>query len=201
MPEPTVGLAIPSIAPRAQMLRNAFSSALRQTRPFDAFSIAIDTKHEGAPTTRERAWRALGTDYVAFLDDDDLLCSHHLATLLAAAVEHDADLVYPHFDVEGGIDPFDHWGKPWDAANPVQTTITVLWKREALEKVGGFLEEDWDVTSDPGMDENGNRAGEDFRAVCRLNARGGRIVHVPEKTWVWRHWGGNSSGLPGRVQW
>jgi hypothetical protein len=27
------------------------------------------------------------------------------------------------------------------------------------------------------------------------------IHHVPQRTWIWRHWGGNASGLPEKVNW
>ena len=87
-----------------------------------------------------------------------------------------------------------HFGKPWDPANPRQTTICCLWKREALVKVDGFPE-----PTEETVDADGNRMGEDFSAVARLNELGGRIVHVPERLFLWHHWCvdgriGNTSG-------
>lgn len=187
----TVGVAIPSIPPRGQMLRRALGSALRQDRVPDALSVVIDHDRNGATTTRNRAWRALDTEYVAFLDDDDEMLPCHLDRLLSTAESTGADLTYAWYSVEGGHDPFpQHFGRPWDPSDPRQTTITCLWRRTALEAIDGFPEVA-DLT-----DEVGNRIGEDFAAVCALNDKGGVIVHLPERTWTWWHHGRNTSGLP-----
>lgn len=193
----TVGVAIPSIPPRRALLGRAIDSVLAQNRSADAISVVIDHAGQGAAATRNRAWRGLDTDWVAFLDDDDELEPEHVERLLACATENDADLVYPWFTVVGGDDPFpDHFGRPWDPANPVHTTITCLWRRDALEKIGGFPP--YELT----YDYEGHGIGEDFLAVRMLNEAGGRIVHLPERTWRWhhhRHGGiGNTMGLPER---
>lgn len=189
----TVGVAIPSIPPRTQLLRRAFASVIHQTRTPDTISITIDHHREGATTIRNRAWQALTTDYIAFLDDDDELLPQHIEHLLAVAEEHDADLVYPGYEVIGGTDPFpQNFGAEWNPDAPCQTTITVLWRRTALEAIGGFPE-----VSDE-YDVNGHRLGEDYLAVCALNDKGGRIVHLPERTWHWYHHFANTSGMASR---
>lgn len=195
----TVGVAIPSIPPRTQLLRRAFGSAIRQHRLPDTFSVVIDHDRAGAAATRNRAWRALTTDYVAFLDDDDELLPEHLERLLTVAEAEQADMTYSWFSVVGGTDPMpDNFGRPWDPDDPRQTTITCLWRREALEAVDGFPE------ASGGVDALGNLVGEDYLAVLALNAKGGRIVHLPERTWRWHHWMtldgriGNTSGMPDR---
>lgn len=189
----SVGVAIPSIPVRAGLLQRAITSVLSQTRPVDALSIAFDHEGQGAAETRNAAWQSLDTDWVAFLDDDDELEPHHIERLLACAYENDADLVYPWFTVVGGTDPFPHYfGRPWDPAHPIQTTITCLWRRTALEKVGGFPPHSRRV------DAEGNGKGEDFLAVETLSNLGGRIVHLPERTWLWHHHSSNTMGLPDR---
>lgn len=189
----TVGVAIPSIPPRSSMLRRALGSCTRQHRMPDALSVVMDVDGHGAAHTRNLAWRALRTDWVAFLDDDDELLPHHLDALLACACAHDADMVFPWFEVQGGTDPFEGtFGQPWDRDEPRQTTITCLWRREALERIDGFPQPGDDV------DHAGNRCGEDYAAVLRLNDAGGRIVHLPERTWIWHHHLANTSGLPER---
>lgn len=193
----TVCVAIPSIPPRSAMLAEALASVCAQTRVPDEISVAVDHHRQGAATTRNRAWRATTSEYIGFLDDDDRLGPVHLERLLATAAETGADLVYPGFTVVGGSDPMPWvFGQPWDPANPVQTTITVLWRREALEAVGGFPEPgpDWQDSRDP----HGNRAGEDYEAVLRLNAAGGKIMHLPERTWEWVHHSANTMGLASR---
>lgn len=189
----TVGIAIPSIPIRKGQLQTAFSSALMQTRPPAAISVALDVHHDGAAATRNRAWRALDTDYVAFLDDDDELCPHHVERLVECALANDADMVYPWFHIEGGGDPFPHhYGLPWDPERPRQTTITCLWRRDALEKIGGFPPHSREVMDD------GHWLGEDYLAVLALNEAGGRIVHLPERTWIWHMHPGSTMGLPDR---
>lgn len=189
----TVGVAIPSIPPRGPMLRRAIGSALRQTRPADALSVVIDTEGHGAAWTRNRAWRALRTDYVAFLDDDDELLPNHIEALLRCAEEQEADMVYAWYDVEGGTDPHpQNYGVPFDPVNPCQTAITCLWKREALERIDGF------PRPDDALDATGARIGEDYCAVLNLTAAGGRIVHLPEKTWIYHHHLTNTSGRADR---
>lgn len=187
----TIGMAIPSIPIRHDLLRRALGSVFKQTRPADDIKIAFDHDHRGAAETRNRAWRGLDTDYVAFLDDDDAFLPEHLELVLACALETDADMVFPWYEVVGGSDPFaETFGKPWDPMNPRQTTITCLWKRSALEMIGGFPLL-WPGTD---LDGGGNRIGEDMLAVHELNNRGGKIAHLPAKTWHWFHHGKNTSG-------
>lgn len=186
-------MAIPTIAGREAMLERAVASVRAQSRPVDALSVVLDVDGLGAADTRNRAWQALRTDHVAFLDDDDSFGVHHIDMLLDCALTEGADFVYPWFFVDGGQDPFPHhFGVPWDPEHPHQTTITGLWRRGALEAIGGFPE--------PGsaLDPEGNRVGEDYLAVLALNAAGGKIVHLAARTWTWRHWRGNTSGLTKR---
>lgn len=191
----TIGVAIPTIPPRTRLLRRALISVHFQTRPADAIYIATDEKGEGASYTRNRAWTELHTDRVAFLDDDDEFMPQHLERCEAWMDETGADMVYPWFEVVGGTDPFpENFGRPFDPADPVQTTITCLWKREALEAVGGFV----DVPAADAPDQKGHRRGEDMRAVERLVALGGTVSHLPEITWLWHHHDTNTSGLPER---
>lgn len=188
-----IGVGIPSIPPRSDLLGRALTSVLAQTLPADAISVVIDHAGDGAAETRNRAWRSLDTDWVAFLDDDDEFGPRHLEKLHACAVETDADMVYPWFEVVGGTDPFPHYfGQTWDPEHPIQTTITCLWRRTALEKIGGFPPHSRRV------DAEGNGMGEDFLAVKTLSDMGGRVVHLPERTWRWHHHSNNTMGLPDR---
>ena len=195
---PGVTVAIPSIPPRARMLARAVGSVLAQELPAAALSIAIDTQKQGAAATRDRALRAVRTQWTAFLDDDDQMQPEHLRVLMDAAQESGADYVYSYYTVAGPngdlmphVDPLQHFGRPFDPARPHQTTITVLVRTELAQQVG---------FQDPpdGALIDGQRYGEDFAWTVGCAAAGAKFLHVPRRTWLWSHHGANSSGRPDR---
>ena len=194
-----LSVVITTIPGRKQRLAYAVNSVLCQTLQPVHLIIQTDNDRLGAPGNRDKGLGQVTTKYVAFLDDDDYLYTDHLEKLYTAAVAEDADIVYSWFDVRGGTDPFpQNFGRPWDPENPVQTTVTTLCKTETVVAAGGF-------TNTYGMTEKelesyaqGNTVGEDFRMVFNANRLGAKIVHVPEKTWAYVHWSGNTSGRPDR---
>lgn len=186
----SVSVVIPTIPPRARLLARAVASVAQQTHPADEIIICNDIEGRGAPWSRDHALRTATSEWVAFLDDDDVLLPIHLERLIAHQEATNADMVFPWFTVVGGTDPFpQHFGRQFDINDPTQTTITFLVRREAALAVGGFREED------AATDAEGNRAGEDFAFVCNLARAGYKIEHLAERTWLWHHWGGNLSGL------
>lgn len=189
-----VTACIPSIPPRAGRLLAAIGSVIDQNRQADAISVAIDTERRGAWHTRNRALAGATTDWVAFLDDDDVWRPAHLERLCAHAEETGADMVYPWYDVVGGRDPHAHmFGRPWDPEHPAQTTICFLVRRSLMLDIGGFKNPEVDA-----LDQFGNRTGEDYAAVIAMDRAGAKIVHLPERTWIWNHHGLNTSGKPDR---
>lgn len=193
-----VTAVIPSIPPRAAMLKRAVGSVLGQTLPAAALAVAVDVRREGAAKTRDRALRSARTTWVAFLDDDDEMLSEHLAILLATARETEADYVFSYYtvvDADGrelaGVDPLGKFGQPFDPEHPHQTTITTLVRTELAQPVG--------FTDPPeGLTIDGQRHGEDFEFTLGCVRAGARIVHVPRRTWLWRHHGTNTSGRSDR---
>lgn len=153
-----ITVVIPSIPPRAELLQRAIASALSQTMPAAAISVAIDYDRLGAAVTRQRALDAVQTRWVAFLDDDDELRPNHLAALFSATVDHDALYVWSRFQTaipkpgylvpRGGEDDYIMRDGPaplgagtfeqWNDAQPAQTTITTLVSTELARLVGGF---------------------------------------------------------------
>jgi Glycosyl transferase family 2 len=195
---PGITVAIPSIPPRAQMLHRAVGSVLEQQLPAAAVSIAVDLDRQGAAGTRDRALRAVRTEYTAFLDDDDQMLPGHLRILMDAASESGADYVYSYYTVAGPdgqlmphVDPLQHFGRFFDVEHPHQTTITVLVRTELAQDVGFH---------DPaeGALIDGQRYGEDFAWTVGCARAGAKILHVPVKSWIWNHHGANSSGRPDR---
>lgn len=187
----TVTIVIPTIPPRVAMLQRAVASVLQQTHPVAAVAIAVDNDHAGAWTTRNQAMSSVTTEWLGFLDDDDDLYAHHVATLLDVADDTGASMVWGWFDVYGGTDPFpQNRGRPWSLEQPYTVPITYLVRtevaRKAFDETGGFLPDDigaWDNQDQP------------FFAAC---ARIGGVACTPEITWRWFHHGRNTSGLPER---
>lgn len=187
----SVTVCIPTIPPRSDYLQRALRSITCQTRPAAAVSIAADITREGAPATRTRAVNAAKTDWVALLDDDDEFYPHHLEQLLDCAAATGADYVFSYFDVLGGTDPLNVYGKPFNPDEPHQTTTTILVRTDLAQTVG------WSPPDDESLID-GQRAGEDWRFTLGCIAAGATIVHHPARTWAWHHHGRNTSGLPTR---
>lgn len=188
MSDTDVTVCIPTIPPRADLLRRAVDSVLTQEHPAAAISIAQDSRHEGVAATRQRALDGATTPWVAFLDDDDEFKPEHLRRLLQHAEDTSADYVFSYFDTRYCTDPLGHFGKSFDPDNPHHTTITVLVRRELAQQVGFRLDhpDGWQL------------AQEDWRFTLDCVAAGAHIVHLPERTWYWHHHGRNTSGRPDR---
>lgn len=188
-----VTVVIPTIPPRAGRLQVAMNSVFKQTYPAAAIAVAVDHDHDGAAITRDRALDMVKTPYVAFLDDDDYFKANHLEALMETMLAEDADFVYSWYDVAGNVDPrAEEFGVPWDDENPKQTTITTMVKTELAQKVGFVIPED---TKETLTSPDRLYAGEDWYFTQTCWKAGAKIVHRPEKTWVWNHHGLNTSGL------
>jgi hypothetical protein len=195
-----ITVVIPTVAKRADLLSRAIASVVAQTEPPEAIIVVVDSERQGAPVVRTRGLDMVTTPWVAFLDDDDDFKPQHLQRLREHAEATGADFVFPWFDVIGGTDPFpDNEHREYDIEAPHQTTVTFLVKTEAAKAVGGFIDPDMDDMVDPGVDGEGHRAGEEFRFVIRLARAGYKVEHLHERTWNWRHWTGNSMGMPSRL--
>lgn len=174
------------------MLSEALTSVLHQTVVPDQVIIELDHVGRGPAVTRNQAWRRAETDWVAFLDDDDLFLNWHVEALLEGASTTGADLVYSQYQIQGDdeVDPFVTWhGRVFDEElrqvllwERNFIPVTVLVRRELLQAVDGFPE---DV-----------RMNEDWALWRRLLAHDVKFTHVPRRTWVWRWHAGRCGGLP-----
>lgn len=201
-----ITVVIPTVPTRKHLLERAMRSAQDQLHQPVAIAVALDTKGEGATATRTRGLAMVQTEWTAFLDDDDEFMPEHLQALMMHQETTGADLVFPWFDVIGGRDPFpENEGRQFSLENPHQTTITFLVRTAAARDVGTFEFAPGIDAHDPGVDEQGHRAGEDFRFVIRMVEAGYRVEHLNQRTWKWHHWIkpdgtlGNSMGLPSRI--
>lgn len=205
---PTISVIIPAHPARARngMLARALESVHAQTLQPDAIHVAMDVDGHGAAITRDRALRAANTDFVAFLDSDDLFLSRHLELMLRHQQKTDADFVYSWFKVlqqragyepvvleDDPIFPMTHYLNPFDPADPIETTITTFVRTELAQAVG-FKP----------LDRGEVNSGEDRYFTLECLKRGAKISHLVRKTWLWSHWEiapntpGNTSGLPSR---
>jgi glycosyltransferase involved in cell wall biosynthesis len=129
----------------------------------------------------------LSCEWVAFLDDDDLLDPTHIERLLDAALEAEADLAFSWHRREGSTPAVERVPEWSDYAYGVMLggrnliPVTVLARREAVLAAGGFWPED---------------RYEDHALWLRMLARGSQFTVVPEETWTYRMLGGNRTWLP-----
>lgn len=189
-----ITVVIPVHASRKKngMLDRAVRSAKHQKLAPAEILVVEDLKKEGAAKTRQRGLEQVTTKWVAFLDSDDLFMPQHLLKLMKCAKQNNADIVYSWYKISGGRDPMPkHFGKPWDPKNPRLTTIVTLCKTEIAQQVGFVHKHD-------GTKLLGEFAGEDWFFIKGCNDLGAKIVHLPERTWVWNHHGKNTSGLPNK---
>lgn len=198
-----VTVVIPTIPERPAQLIRAMTSVHVQSVQPSMLLVERDLEHTGAAASRNRALKNVTTEWVAFLDDDDMLYADHLRLCLAKAIQDDADVVYPWFDLT--ID-----GEVCNDQNPLAAPkngylrtpfglkfgdeqkrhlmevsnfipVTVLARTELLIAAGGFPEdgehEDWEL----------------WRTMLGY---GDKFVHLPQRTWCWR-WHPKQTG--GRV--
>lgn len=162
-----ISVITPSLPTRTSMLAQACASVAAQTlRPVEHL-VGVDYQRDGSAHVRNRLASVATGTWLAFLDDDDLLHAHHLATL--AQHSDDADLVYSRPD---GYDPT----RPFDpdalrAGNFIP--VTVLVRASAFRAAGGF----------PDDAPNG---WEDWACWLELLDAGARFRFVDRVTWTYR---------------
>lgn len=189
-----ITVVICTIDGRTELLQRALRTVTTQTLSPETIVVSYDHDRLGHAGNRNKAMEKVTTEWVAFLDDDDELLPHHLETLYWVAIETEADLVYPWhqiMDIDGNPVPdiLHHWPEfnPEELRLNNYIPVTVLVRAEAVRSVGGF------PLSGPGLPW---WKCEDWGCWRKMLDAGYRFVHTPEVTWLWHHWGGNTSGQP-----
>lgn len=187
-----IAVVIPAHPPRLAngMLAQAVASVCSQTLPPAEVHVAVDTIGAGAAATRNRGLAAVGAEWVAFLDSDDLLLPKHLELCSSHAASTGADVVYPYFETSDGSDTVGRFGVPFDPEALRRGNfipVTVLARTEAVRAAGGFQPL-----------RGGAAALEDWFCWLQMLNQGARFVHLPERTWVWHKHDGNTDGRPWR---
>lgn len=169
-----IAVITPTVSSRYALLDECKASVLSQDWKGNVYhAIGVDDKAEGAATTRNRIVKNLDPSYewLAFVDDDDLLNPEHLSTLISYSGS--ADIIYSDCKESGFTKTwktrdFDYAAVQSDNYIPV----TVLMRRSVFDKVGGFKTEPY-----PGEDQN---------LWLRAALSGARFRYVPQATWTYR---------------
>lgn len=189
----SVAIVIPTHPGREEMLERALASAKAQTWPADQIVVNTDKTRQGATWARNFALERLTTEWVAWLDSDDVLLPNHLQVCMRWAGKTGADLVYPGMIAVGGRDPLacpingvlvNPYQVPFgpEQAHHLRTVgnfIPITWvgRTDLIRKVGGFPA----PVADPS--KGSGRIEEDYGLLLKLLDAGAKFVHAPLKTW------------------
>lgn len=188
-----ITVCIPTIPPRSDVLSRALESVVLQTLRPESIIVEYDHDRTGAAATKNRAIAKATTEWVAMLDDDDEFLSHHLETLAGYAEQTGADLVYSVPEVPQRPDKratgITRDFEPFDAdLYRVRSYIqsNVLMRTKVAVESGGYSYPPGSYFDDWGLGLNFLDAG-------------ATIMHCPEVTFVWNHWGYGTPGIPGNT--
>jgi hypothetical protein len=174
--EPGITVLTPSIRSREHLLVEAQASVRGQTVvPPPRHLVTIDRLQRGPAAMRNSMLRRTTTEWVAFLDDDDLMDPEHLELLLAKAEATGADVVSSWWRWMPPDGPFAA-PRPdaFDAARLERENyipITVLARTRAVLESGAFDRHD---------------RYEDWALWLRMLDRGCKFAIVPRVTWSYR---------------
>jgi glycosyltransferase involved in cell wall biosynthesis len=179
-----------------RLIHRALASICDQTLQPDEILVVNDKDKQGAGWTRRTILDRVGTEWLAWLDSDDIWFPKHLETLWRAQQETGAVYVFSYFQpthgdpfTNEGKEPLGHFGKVFNPCNPHHTTITALVRTDLAKEINFPPSRMEHAVSD-----------EDWSFIHRLAEKacqnGWPMVHVPERTWRWDQSGQNTSGLP-----
>lgn len=158
-----------TIPGREHLLEEAKASVRAQTLQPQDHLVQLDKERLGQPVILNRLTEQVTTDWIAFLDDDDLFLPHHLQVL----AEAEGDIRYSDCEVTGR-----NWTPPNQDFDPELLRrenfipITVLMRTDLFRQVGGFPAHaisylDWELWK-------------------RCLEAGATFTHIPEVTWCYR---------------
>lgn len=101
--------------------------------------VMVDVNGEGPAVLRNRMLEHVVTEWVLFLDDDDLLFPNYVDTVTPHLA--DADVVYTAWQLSGAIDPMPHPFDPDLLRQHNIIPVTACVRTEAVRSVGGFGDE------------------------------------------------------------
>lgn len=155
------------------MLQECIESVLNQTYPVKEHLYEVDVHGEGPARIRNRLTDKATTDWIAFLDDDDLLRPEHFA--IHSQYEDDFDVIFSWgeiIDASGWREVFTSGYQPetiLGGRNTIPITATV--RTGVFRAVGGF---------------NENERFEDWYLWKTLIQHGARFMCIEATTWDYR---------------
>lgn len=166
-----VTVITPSLPERLPLLVEAMASVAAQSLRPVTHLVEVDLAKRGPAAVRNELLAASTTEWVAFLDDDDLLDPNHLEVL--ARYSDGSDVVASHCRFDGPPLPPKFCNRPY-ARDVLRRhgimPITFLARRSAIEAAGRF----------------GLERYEDWELLNRMADNGCRFTVVPEVTWTYR---------------
>lgn len=190
----SVSVLTASIPGRESSIVLAARSVGIQSHPIVQHVIVTRSPEGPSPvhqaTSLNQALRAVGSEWVAVLDDDNWWLPDHIAVLLDYA--DDADVVYS-YDRDGNVPRVNcnEWDEArlrdtLDAENFIDLSAAII-RRDAIEGVGGFPASPWTggLVCDGGHFEGSSANFQDWELWRRLARSGAQFRCVAAATWVY----------------
>ncbi len=187
-----VTIVVPTIPSRWAMLDQALKSIEAQT----VWPARVITEHDpdrtGSAATRNRALAKVKTEFVLWLDDDDVLMPNAVQLLVEAQQANAADVVSGpawipqlpwHAEPTAPLEP--GWILPADVQARSRLTVTSLMRTALVRSVGGFVRR-----HDPGTSLD----LDDYGLYYALAEAGATFYRIPETVFIWNVHGANTSG-------
>lgn len=146
-----VTVITPSLPWRSLKLARCINSVADQETSVANHLIQVDLQQKGPVSVRNNLARNVETEWIAFLDDDDVLLPHHFSKHKSFMVD-DVDVVFSWCDIvheDGGRATMkSFFDKKRTLKGPNTLPITVTMRKSLFDKVGGFPDkrfEDWEL--------------------------------------------------------
>lgn len=168
----SITVLTPTIEGREAQLAEACASVQAQTMQASDHRVWCDGNRDGPARVRNWLLAETETEYVAFLDDDDILYPDHLSVL--AKHIPGADLAFSWHDAGPGVPRYDSWDASayWTMRQGRNVIpVTVLAKTQSIREAGCF---------------NASDRYEDYQLWLRMLDLGMRFVCAPVVTWQYR---------------
>jgi GT2 family glycosyltransferase len=188
-----VTVATPHIPVRSgDMLGTSAASAMNQTLKPRWHRVEIDEDHTGSAATRNRLLAKVTTEWVLWLDDDDMLMPNAVQLLVEAQKRTGADVVSGAAWIPQTADhgepvrtPTPGWIPPDFVQERSRLHVSSLMRAELVRQVGGF-----ESRADPGT----GMELDDYGLYWKLAEHGATFYRIPETVLIWNVHGANTSG-------